>query len=544
MANMTKVYLLNVPLESDYKHTLYFASASAQTNYFLSKKIHSFEDFSYQRKDQYIRVPKKYDDVLNCNYVMYQNTDHNNKWFYAFITDLKYIDEGRTDIYIKTDCIQTWYFDYNVKPSFVEREHVLDDTIGLHTVPEQLETGDYIVNKSIKNKSLGYKGYIVGASIDLSDADANATEAITDTKPQYPKVAGAQYNGVYSGIRYFYFSSSSILNTILYSVALKGQSDAISCIFVAPSVFYETTTEGGSSLVGKVVPTDKAKTFGWSGTVGIDQEQILKPSNINGYAPKNKKLFVYPYSYLLMDNNAGGSAVYKYELFKNTNNNKLCDFNINFALTPGCSVRAVPLYYNGIDKNNIEGLNLAKYPICSWTSDVYLNWLTQNGVNIPLQIASSAVSIAGGVALAATGAGALAGASAIAGGVLGIASTVGEIYTHSLQPPQAEGNLNSGDVTYSQGDLTFTAYQMSIKAEYAKIIDDFFTMFGYKTNRVKIPNKNHRANFWFTKTIDANIDGAIPNEDMQVIKDCYNNGITFWKNSANIGNYDVDNSII
>ena len=32
----------------------------------------------------------------------------------------------------------------NHKESFIEREHVNDDTIGLHTIPENLETGDYI----------------------------------------------------------------------------------------------------------------------------------------------------------------------------------------------------------------------------------------------------------------------------------------------------------------------------------------------------------------------------------------------------------------
>ena len=537
--NTTKVYLLNVPLESDYKHTLYFASASAQTNYFLSKKIHSFEGLTYQRKDHFIRVPARYDDVLNCNYVMYQNTEHSNKWFYAFITDLKYIDEGRTDIYIKTDCLQTWYFNYTVKPSFVEREHVSDDTRGLHTVPEQLETGDYIVNRTIKNKSLLYNGIVIGATVDLADNEALSSSG---KDPQFPKISGGNYNGVYSGVKYFYYIAPSEINNVLKLLAVKAQSDAVTCIFMIPSQYVTTKSDGAGFTLET---SDKVKSLNWNpGIMGIEQESVIKPSTIDGYTPKNNKLFSYPFCYCLMSNNSGSAAIYKYELFKNPNDSTLCDFKINFALTPGCSIRLVPLYYNGADTNNEEGLNLGKYPICNWTSDVYLNWLTQNSVNIPLQIASSAVTIAGGVALAATGAGALAGGSAIASGVLGIASTVGEIYSHSLQPPQSEGNINSGDVTYSQRDLTFTAYKMSVKAEYARIIDDFFTMFGYKTNRVKTPNKNHRANFWFTKTIDANIDGAIPNEDMQIIKDCYNNGITFWKNPSNIGNYAVDNSII
>ena len=36
MANISQVYLLNVPLEDDMKNTLYFANATSQHNYFSS----------------------------------------------------------------------------------------------------------------------------------------------------------------------------------------------------------------------------------------------------------------------------------------------------------------------------------------------------------------------------------------------------------------------------------------------------------------------------------------------------------------------------
>ena len=87
-------------------------------------------------------------------------------------------------------------------------------------------------------------------------------------------------------------------------------------------------------------------------------------------------------------------------------------------------------------------------------------------------------------------------------------------------------------------------YKMSIKSEYARIIDEFFTMFGYKTHRVKIPNKNHRKRFWYTKTVDCEIDGKIPQKDLEKIKNCYNNGITFWRNASEIGEFNLDNPIV
>ena len=113
--NISKVYLLDVPLENDYKNTLYFANEQAQQTYFQSCIVRSYTDFSYQRKDHIIRIPDEYDNIYHVNYVMYQNSAYSNKWFYAFITDLKYVNDGKKKKKIETDVIQTWLFDYNIK---------------------------------------------------------------------------------------------------------------------------------------------------------------------------------------------------------------------------------------------------------------------------------------------------------------------------------------------------------------------------------------------------------------------------------------------
>jgi hypothetical protein len=136
------------------------------------------------------------------------------------------------------------------------------------------------------------------------------------------------------------------------------------------------------------------------------------------------------------------------------------------------------------------------------------------------------------------------GGASVVGGVTAIANQVAQIHQMSVVPPQAQGNINCGDVITASKKNKFMFYHMRIKPEYMHVIDEYFTMFGYKTNRVAIPNKNHRSVFWYTKTIDVNIVGAIPIKDLQKIKDCYNLGITFWKDKDNFKNYDVDNNII
>ena len=140
----SEVRLLKTPLEMDSEHTLNFSSLENQTAYFLSKTYQSFTDFTYVRDSQTIVVDKPYDQVYTCNYLMYKNTGFNNKYFYAFITKMEYVSENSTRIYFEIDSMQTWYFQLTFNNVFVEREHVSNDTIGLHTVPEGLETGEYI----------------------------------------------------------------------------------------------------------------------------------------------------------------------------------------------------------------------------------------------------------------------------------------------------------------------------------------------------------------------------------------------------------------
>lgn len=519
--NITKVYLLDVPLENDYKNTLYFGSASAQQTYFSSRVRFTFTDFSYQRKDHFIRVPRQYDDVYKCNYVMYQNSAYSNKWFYAFITDIKYVDDGRTDVYIETDVIQTWFFDYTVKSSFVEREHVSDDTVGIHTVPEGLETGEYIVDNKIEGRDFSTLTYIVGATIDLTDSN-------------FPNINGCVTGGVYNGLKYFKFSNTNLLNNTLENVASARKSDSIVSIFMGNGLFFDViSTQSG---IDKIADSDGVFDVDWGNNV-VDIPN--KPSTLNSYTPHNKKLLTFPFCYLMASNNNGSNAIYKYELFSSNN----CDFRYIGTLTPGMSIRLQPKFYNNQAYNNEEGLNLGKFPICSWNTDVYTNWLTQNSVNIALSVGSGLVKTIGGLSLAATGAGSVIGGGMALSGLSDIAGTLSQIYEHSLTPPQAEGNINNGDVMFSSANF-ITMYQMSIKEEYAQIIDKYFDMFGYKVNMVKVPNTNHRQNYWYTKCIDVNITGDVPQNDMRKIKDCYNKGITFWKNASNIEDYSVSNDIV
>lgn len=503
------IYLCRVNLDSDLKDTLTFSNKQEQINYFNSRIGKTFTDYSYLRKNNAIRVNGNYDEISKYPYLFLRNNEEDRYYFY-FIIDYNYINENVTEIIIKLDSWQTYQFDIQFYNSFVEREHVSDDTIGVHTVPENLELGEYI---NYDRAKFNYPGngnmIIVGSTINLEDTS-------------YPDISGNTYGGVYSGIKYYGFVTIESINNMLNSVASAGKLDAIQFMFMLPGGLVDIE---GMHIASSITP----KVLTWSAN---------KPTDINGYVPKNNKLFTYPYCYMLITNGASESAILQYNLFSDSN----CNFKIYSVPTPGMSIRLVPQNYNGTVDNQSEGLNLAKFPICSWNSDVFTNWLTQNGVNVGLSAVGSVGTIAGGVGLMMTGAGALAGAGAIANGLMGVANTVGQVYQHSLQPNQLNGNSNSGDVSFASNETTFCIYGRSIRYEYAKIIDNYFSMYGYKVNSVKIPNINTRKNWNFVKTINCHIMGNIPQSNLLEIQNAFDNGITLWHNPSTIYDYSQDNS--
>lgn len=529
MANtITEVRLLAVPLENDYMHTLYFDNVGAQTSYFQEKTVKTSLDFSYQRKDNIIRYPAHIDDLLICNYVMYKNSAYSSKYFYAFITKMEYINDGRTDIYIETDVIQTWLFDYTVQPSFIEREHVNDDTIGLHTVPEGLETGEYICNARYTNTNLQNKTIIMGCTLDVNNyanqpGDWNLTKEFA---PDY----GSNYNGLFSGLKYFAVTPAQI-KTIMKYIAYEGQEDAVVSLFYAPTELINIGSAG--TYATEINSSDSVNSLTW--------DCCDKPTKLNGYTPSNNKLLTAPYVYLMVDNGGGTAVEYFFEKFSTDD----IKFTIYSVLTSGMSIRAVPLNYNGVGYNDAEGINLSKYATCSWNTDAYTSWLTQSAVNVGLSTVGTIAGTVGALSLApVTGGASIAAGASVVSGAVGIASTLASANERMSTPPQLHGNTNTGDVATARGDVTFKAYSMSIKKEFAQIIDGYFNMFGYKVNTVKYPNKNHRQNYWYTKCIDASITGKIPMDDLRKIKACYNNGITFWKNPDNIRNYSAPNRIV
>ena len=521
----TQIRLLKVDLSMDESNELTFSNKSAQTDYFLSLTHDTEQDnCTYMRKDGVIRYPKHIDSILKYNYVMYKNNHYSNKWFYAFITNMEYANDGMTNISIKTDVFQTWQFDINYKSCFVEREHVNNDTVGLHTVPEGLETGDYIVNSTAESTSQSDLCIVTASTVGPSDYESYVMEI---------------YNKIPSPVVYCKWNldntSSGLtgLKNFINGLNGAGKIEAMQYMFFAPTWLCPTN--------GTVYINNSNST--------ADESMSIDPiTSLNGYTPANKKLLCYPYCYYGLSNNVGQFNILKPELWEKLDG-KL-NVLIRGVLTPGCSIKAYPYKYDGINMNFEEGITGAKYPQLSWSNDLYTNWQTQNGVNIggvqldatTTGLLTSGAQIAAGGALVASGD--VAAGGMIGSGINGIFNTMQEQYRHSLIPNAVDGCLNSGDINTIANSNKIYVHSFTIKQEFARIIDKFLSMYGYKINSVKIPNITSRRNWNYIKTIDCNLEGDIPQSDLIELKNLFNKGITLWHNPSTFLDYSQSNPII
>ena len=174
-----KVYLCRTELENDYKHQLTFANLQAQENYFNSVVAYHIggDNYTYIKKDNVINVNENIEKIISCNYLFYRNdgfydASGNIKTYYCFINNMEYVNENCTRIYFETDVIQTYQFDINYKASFVEREHTNDDTIGLNTYPENLETGPYKVYAHLSDSYNGELALVTLSTVGPSDLES------------------------------------------------------------------------------------------------------------------------------------------------------------------------------------------------------------------------------------------------------------------------------------------------------------------------------------------------------------------------------------
>ena len=533
--NTDIVLCTNVPLENSYDHTLTFANVSAQQTYFASKAYKTITSNSYQRAMRNkLRIACTMDEAVRCNYLYFKNTSFENKYFYAFITGWEYINNITTEITYELDVFQSFFFDIDIKPSFVEREHSNTDVIGENLVPEGLEQGEYIVMRTDSINLTAIENYVSASGCILMLCTVNDDAECT-------KYNGGFLNYVFSGLNPIVKTNVNDLQTFLTKLYNKtGSLDAIVSAFMCP-------------FTPLVSP---ATSFTWDLTVVKNYSLTL-----DGYTPKNNKLFTSPY-YTFRVRSDVAINEYPFEYFSGAN----ADFELVALLIPEPVLVLIPKNFKRYTSNAQKRLDLRmtiqNFPQCSFDSDVYKVYLAQNAASLRAsiigdslqkftQIGQQLAGSQGSAQLQYNGntdqgdltqaTGALSAIGTAVDWHVDMHKVLAQMEDIKIRPPELNGTqtcLND----YAVGAKNFYGDIVSIRAEFARIIDDYFNMFGYATHRVKVPNITGRPHWNYVKTKAVVLDVAnAPQPYIQKLTECLNKGITFWHNPSEVGNYNLDN---
>lgn len=503
--------LTGVPLDRTYDHTIFFSSATTQANYFISRTKHNLTNYTYQRVNKGVcRAGVSADSCYDCNYMMFQNSAYGTKWFYAFINKIEFVNNETCDIYFEIDVLQTWLFVFDIDYCFVEREHSVLDIFGEHIEPEPVSISEYVLNNYQPMYLMTGTAVMIAVSDNAEAADGNL------------------YDGIFGGAQLFVYYSSDVagINSKINEYAQK--PDAIIGMYIVPQIFFKNIPDDHR------VPNRSRAKQNYESLPALSTDWDL-----DGYVPKNNKMYTYPFNFISVDNASGGSLTARYEFFEG----RTPQFMMEGTITQPVTAVLRPVAYKGSQKGNIEtyptynceSIELKNYPLCSWNVDAYQAYVAQNSVP---SIISGGLGGLSGIIQAAAG-----NVPGGIGTVVGQAASIfNDYYRASNAADITKGNIGNSSVNLASMKQQFYWGRMSLTANEARRIDEFLTMFGYTCGRVKKPNRSSRPHWNYVKTAGCVCTGSIPSDDLAKICEIHNSGITYWKNASEIGNYGLNNS--
>lgn len=518
MAPVNQVWVCRgVPFDSGNRHTILYSSPEEQYSHIQSFYKVTQAALSPISLQQPIRYPAAADTLYDCNYLIIRNASFTTKTLYAFITEIQYLNPGSCLIYFTLDYIQTFLFDLHIQECFVEREHVKSDAPGEHIIDEGIQVTEYVSAEQMRahvNDNLGVRIQVTSGDI----------------------THGQLYDHVYCGIRNQVFSMPDQIGVMQDFLSYyKDTPDNVISMQMIPLMFLNAASEGAGFNLNA-----QSKTI----TLSIDKP-YGKP--LDGYTPKNNKLYTYPYCFLYADNSADQSFTYLYENWRGND----CTMQLRCAsLTGNPVVTCAPAGgYEGWTPTDIsQYLTLENYPLCAWSSDTYKVWYAQTAIQTQQKVLNSMFQgIQNGISAMTSGnPGIMESLQGKAFNMaIGAEKTVTDLFfsaqSAKLLPDKVHGQEGSNTMlSYLQSDFYFC--RRNIKKEQAQVIDDYFTMYGYRVDRVKIPELNSRVSFNYVKTRGAIVTGNLPWNARDLIAGVLDRGITFWHGDY-IGDYSRDNSI-
>ncbi len=585
--------LTGIPFHNDYKNTRWFDTKSEQTNYFLNKPTsYTKSDHTFQRIEDrhFIKVDKSIDELWGTNYLMFQNSLYNSKWFYAFVTKLEYVNPTNTKVYFQIDVFQTWLFEMNFKPSFVMREHCdlwnEDGTPIENTIDEGLNYGTNYDTVSVEHwrpfSDIFFLVIVSQSGIHYENKTPDATiNAIPQPLTYYVHPFKLDGTALEVGVGNQVYGLAPLAQ-MLNRIATNDETvNNIASMYVTDFVGKDMTITNG-------VPSFSDEEFEWVRVGGGDVSQAdwltIKVNYIREYDPithnfgnkysgfkpvKESKLLMYPYTVTLLDDFKGNRIELRNEYIEGQDlkitargsigtSNKV-SYSVVDYLTEGIQndkERLIVSLEHSLINNDPNDI-----PIISDFLSAYLQ-----GNKNQIDNQKQAIMLNGSFGALTSGAVGASQSSWISKGnmmvnPIGMATAVGQagmgvgnaivqlqgieakIKDITNTPPQLVKMGSNTAFDFGNGYTGVYIIKKQIKDEYINQLSDFFNLYGYKVNRVKLPNFHTRKYWNFIQTVNCTIVGNFNNDDLTELKNVFDNGITLW-HTDDVGNYALENEVI
>lgn len=537
---------------------LYFNSYEERDAWFSGKVIYTFTDMKYIREHRALKVNLNVETLKAANYMRFRNTAYNGAWMYCFIDAVEYLNPNTALIHFHLDAWQTYFANIEIRDCDIAREH--EDSgaaYNANTQPEGIDYGSHmIINQSVNSFELvsGVTNYIIVSTMNLINSGGTADEPII-----YAGTMG-RVNGMPTGCDFYYVDGSTSDISEIFSALSDYPWVAQSIISVFPFP---------SSLIPKGMVVESAMGFriGYANSQGRYQASYIISGWMSSFPSyEQRKLYCYPYSYIEVSMSDGTSLILQPECIDGNN----IEMTLYGVINPLGELLLRVNNYNGSENEqdfNANAIGYSGFPSFPVQNNQYIVAKQQaiSSNNLTRQQAQDSITVNGLLNVANTVAGLFGSAynsndgSYVTGGLSGAVGLatglVSDLYGEHQAAQAARQQIQqmTGTVSLAGGtsggtecitiansnyqSMNITVRWYSLRPEYREKLQQYFDAFGYASNRVGVPNMNNRSRYNYVRCNSVNIYGDVPQEHLAVIRNMFLNGVTFWHDWDNVGEY-------
>lgn len=586
------ILLRKVGLTPKYDHTYRFDDIMEQERFFLEKYWYQYPNMSYIRTSYntvtlmvQIRSPqdnintgesetKRAQILYEVDYLMY--TEHRNdksqshggkgRWFYCFVTDIEYVNEGCYRIFAQIDFIQTYMIDYwnGMKQAFIIRQHSQHDNLYENVVPENIEIGDEYQFEWLEWNNMNKVPEV------LDDEDGTFTGwvpvvALPAKQFDETRTGVNRYSRIPTGLQYIAFDrmygidlspenktfSPMGFGTWIDNIDGKTEQNIIT-MFMYPKDLVPTKQQGDMKAYTETV---KLAGMGYN------------PWDSIGYTPRNKKMYTYPYCFIEVVNGCGQAQEYKGEWVTERGVDTLYfDIYGTFGASPEFICR--PRNYCSADRLPFDCVTLSGVPQIGWSADNYKIYLAQNESSLKTNAVLNKFAVAESVMNAVRGAGTAIGGSVMAsnsvtdseyqqgmdmgssgtGQIKSAISGLSAVMQYNAKQQDMKNIARTSHLAqaptpqYALGRMGFMGYYARLAGTWVQRVDNFWDMFGYPVNNIGKPNPFRRKGWVYIQCVNVANTGDCPTVAKTEYSNVLAKGITFWNPNYVMGDYSQDNA--